>query len=430
MMKINPGRSTLIPVALVLAALAWAAGGRAPGPDVDRPARPAAAATWNELGPDGGDLRGVAFNPRNRKELTVVSLSGLVYKTANAGKTWTRTSILPEDLFDVAYAPSQPSLLYALGATALFRSEDGGKTWTRRAFPAGGRGDEGRLAVHPQAPDSVYAAGAWRAGSARWMTVFRTANGGKSWSAVKLAATSRDGMARGVAVDPGRPSTAFVVGGYDDTKKYYVFKTTDSGATWRDSTGAVQGLPYEIGVDPTDSNKVYAVTTHSFYKSSDGGTTWQDSLNNSFGRVLAIASGAPRILFASWEAHWIYKSLDAGKNWLHLQTDFNGDARRFATAPGDLRLATISGLIKSVNGGATWTTCQDGIRATRIAAVAAAPASRRLLYAVAYDFGFAKSADAGRTWSLLWPIYGCESIPCLSVHPRNSKKLLVVLESG
>ncbi len=285
------------------------------------------------------------------------------------------------------------------------------------------------LAVNPKAPDTVFAAGNIRSGSSKWMAVFKTTNGGQSWTATKLAATSHDGTARSVAVDPINTSTVFVCGGYEDTKKYYIFKSVDSGKTWRDFTGTVQGAPYELIVDPADSAKVYVTTTSRFFQSHDGGKTWQDSGGDGFGSTMGLSATSPRVLFTCFDTGWVYKSLD-GYNWTHLKTGFYGEARRFAIVPGEIHLASISGLIRSVNGGVTWTLNQEGITATRIAAVAPAPSSPSLLYAVAYDQGVAKSADAGRTWKIVWPIYGCESIPSLSVHPKNSNRLLVLLESG
>lgn len=411
---------------IVLPAVVWML---AAAPE-QRPS-PEAAPDWNELGPCGGDIRGIAVNPDNRRKLFAVSNSGQVFKTDNSGTLWTRTACLPDDLYDIAFSPSRPAVLYALGADALFRSEDGGETWTRRPYPSGGHGDEGRLAVHPQMPDTVYAAGQIRSGSLKWMAVFKTTNGGKSWTAAKLAATSHDGASYCVAIDPLQPSTVFVGGGYGDTKKYFIFKSTDSGTTWRDFTGTVKGVPREIIVDPADSAKVYVTTYGSlgFFQSRDGGKTWQGGSGEGFGWTMGLSPTNPRTFFTSADVMVVYRSF-GGANWVDLRTGFFGISRRIAIAPGGIHLASISGLIKSANGGSTWTSNQEGIKATRIAAVAPAPSSPNLLYTVAYEQGVYKSVDGGRTWKIVWPIYGCESIPGLSVHPKNPNRLLVLLESG
>ncbi|MCJ7586640.1 MAG: hypothetical protein MUQ00_01890 [Candidatus Aminicenantes bacterium] len=412
---------------IVLPAVVWML---AAAPE-QRPS-PEAAADWNELGPCGGDIRGIAVNPDNRRKLFAVSNSGQVFKTDNSGTLWTRTACLPDALYDIALSPSRPAVLYALGADALFRSEDGGETWTRRPYPSGGHGDEGRLAVHPKAPDTVFAAGNLRSGTSKWMAVFKTTNGGKSWSATKLAATSYNGASYCVAIDPLNPSTVFVGGGYDDTKKNYIFKSTDSGTTWSDFTGTAKGIPRDIIVDPTDSAKVY-VTSWSggggFFQSSDGGKTWQGTSGDGFGLTMGLTLTNPRTFFTSVGADWIYKSIGGG-NWTDIKTGFYGDSRRFAVVPGRLYLSSVSGVIKSDNGALTWTSNQGGIKATRIAAIAPALSSPNLLFTAAYEQGISKSVDAGRTWKLLWHIYGCESIPNLSVHPKNANRLIVILESG
>jgi len=52
------------------------------------------------------------------------------------------------------------------------------------------------------------------------------------------------------------------------------------------------------------------------------------------------------------------------------------------------------------------------------------------MFTAVYDQGVLKSINAGRTWETLFKIGGCESLPALSVHPKNLKRLLVILESG
>jgi len=413
-------------------AIAVSAAGWALSAGPERRHTPAAAAGWNELGPSGGDIRGIAVNPDNRRKLFAVSMSGQVFKTENSGTLWTRTACLPDALYDIALSPSRPAVLYALGADALFRSEDGGGTWTRRPYPSGGHGDEGRLAVHPRAPDTVFAAGNIRSGTSKWMAVFKTSNGGKSWAEAKLAATSQDGASYCVAIDPLNPSTVFAGGGYGDTKKNYIFKSTDSGETWRDFTGSVKGVPREIIVDPADSAKVYVTSWGGgggFSQSRDGGKTWQGDSGEGFGRAMGLSPTNPRTFFTSPDSGWVYRS-SGGENWIDLKTGFFGISRRLAISAGGIHLASIAGLIKSANNGSTWTWNQEGVKATRVAAVAPAPTSPNLMFTAVYDQGVLKSINAGRTWETLFKIGGCESLPALSVHPKNLKRLLVILESG
>jgi len=418
-------RRSWMPTLMGLLAAAWISAAPERGP---APAAPAAPA-WSELGPSGGDIRGFAVNPVASKKLVAVSRSGQVFGSKNSGASWTRTARPSKELFDVACAPGRPAVLYALGLDAVFRSDDGGRTWQRRPLPSGGGGDEGRLAVHPKLPDTLFVAGRFHSGSSTWMAAFKTVNGGKSWSAAKLAAETRKGLARGVAIDCLNPSTVYVCGGYEDLKKYYIFKSADAGTTWNDVTGTVQGIPRDIAVDPALSSTVFVTTSTGFYQSRDGGRTWQFSGGDGFGRALALSPTRPPVFFTSFSALWVYKS-PSGYDWTHLETGFNGDTRRLASAPGTIYLASISGLIKSIDGGVTWRSCQAGIKATRVAAVAPAPSSSNLLYTVAYEQGVSKSLDAGRTWTLLWPVFGCESIPALSVHPQKPSRLIVLLESG
>jgi photosystem II stability/assembly factor-like uncharacterized protein len=391
----------------------------------------APAPVWKEIGPSGGDVRSIAFNPAKPTDLRAVSKYGQVFQTSGAGTAWTLIAALEEELYGIAFAPGRPAVLYAQGPDALFRSEDGGRTWKRRPFPAGTSAAPAPLAVHPKSPDTVYVAGSVQSGSSKWMAVLKTADGGQAWSTAKLAATTaRNGAARGVAIDSLSGSAVFVCGYYADTKKGHVFKSGDGGRIWKDVTGTVAGIPNHIAVDPAAPTKVYLATSQGFFLSRDGGGAWLGNVGDYFGPALGMSPSEPRVLYESSIAHTFRKSASDGMTWDAGRTGFDGTSRGFAVTPGRIRLSTSMGIIMSVDGGATWTENQEGIRATRIDALGLAPSSANCLYAATVDQGVLKTTNGGRTWALVWPVTRCASYPELSVHPKNPNDILVILESG
>src|SRR5436309_1622334 len=150
----------------------------------------------------------------------------------------------------------------------------------------------GRIVIHPKNPDVVYVAALghlWGANPERG--VYKTSDGGKSWSQV-LKINDDTGVSD-IALDPESPDTVYAAayqrrrtpygfnGGGPDSA---IYKTTDAGATWKKLT---KGLPYEnggetgrIGLDiyRKDPNIVYAIVQHEkggTYRSEDKGEAWK-----------------------------------------------------------------------------------------------------------------------------------------------------------
>src|SRR6266478_5464976 len=208
---------------------------------------------------------------------------------------------------DFAVVENNPSIVYAGVASGgvwkttnnrqssswgdgVYKSLDGGKTWKKMGLEA--TRHIGRIVIHPKNPEVVYVAALghlWGPNPERG--VYKTSDGGKSWSQV-LKINDDTGVSD-IALDPESPDTlyaaayqrrrtpyGFNVGGPDSA----IYKTTDGGAAWKKLT---KGLPYENGGDTgrigldiyrKDPNIVYAVVQHEkggTYRSEDKGETWK-----------------------------------------------------------------------------------------------------------------------------------------------------------
>jgi photosystem II stability/assembly factor-like uncharacterized protein len=260
---------------------------------------------FREIGPAtmGGRIDDFAVVESNPNIVYVGTASGGVWKTTNNGTTW--EPIFDKEgvstIGDIAIAPSDPSVVWvgtgepnnrqsSSWGDGAYKSLDGGKTWKKMGLDA--TRHIGRIVIHPKNPDVVYVAALghlWGPNPERG--VYKTADGGKTWSQV-LKINDDTGVSD-IAMDPESPDTLYAAayerrrtpfgfnGGGPDSA---IYKTTDGGVNWKKLT---KGLPYENGGDTgrigldiyrKDPNIVYAIVQHEkggTYRSEDKGETWK-----------------------------------------------------------------------------------------------------------------------------------------------------------
>ena len=144
-----------------------------------------------------------------------------------------------------------------------------------------------------------------------------------------LGATIQNGYAQGsgprdvtaLAVDPSTPATL-----YAGTIKGGVFKSTNGGNSWTTiNSGLTSTFVFALAIDPSTPATLYAGTSGGVFKSTNGGTTWQPTTGaNPFltvggGRALAIDPSTPATLYAGTFAFGVFKSTNGGASW----TDVN-----------------------------------------------------------------------------------------------------------
>ena len=261
---------------------------------------------WRSIGPDrGGRSTAVAGSAARPLEYYFGATGGGLWKTTDGGTTWTPAAdkfLKSSSVGAVAVSESDPDVVYAgMGETQLrgniiqgdgvYRTSDGGKTWSHA-----GLADSkaiARLRVHPKHPDIVYAAvlgDPYAATEARG--VYRSRDGGKSWDRVLFRDTKTGAV--DLSMDPNAPDTLYAAlwevfrtphslssGGPGSG----LFKSTDGGATWTELTknpGLPAGLWGKVGVSvsPVDGTRVYA-----FVENEDGGVFVSDDGGATWTRV-------------------------------------------------------------------------------------------------------------------------------------------------
>ena len=170
-----------------------------------------------------------------------------VYKSTDAGATWKRTGLESSEhigriLIDprnsnVVYVASQGPLFSSGGERGLYRTTDGGVTWTRILHVSEDTGVSD-IVFQPNNPDVIYAAAYQRRRAVGQMVgggpeggIFKTTNAGRNWSRLTKGLPAGDTGRAGLAVDPRHPQRVYAL---VDAKRHEsgFFRSDDGGVNW------------------------------------------------------------------------------------------------------------------------------------------------------------------------------------------------------
>jgi len=336
----------------------------------------------------GGRIDDFAVVESDPDIVYVGAASGGVWKTANAGTTWEpifdKEGV--STIGDVTLAPSDPSIVWvgtgepnnrqsSSWGNGVYKSTDAGKTW--RNMGLADSHHIGRIVIHPTDPNVVYVAALghlW--GPNKERGVYKTTDGGKTWT--QSLFISEDTGVVDIAMDPQSPDTLYAAA-YERRRTPYgfngggpdggLYKTTDAGATWKKLT---KGLPYAEGGDVgrigisiyrRNPNIVYAIVQHAkggVFRSEDKGESWTkmsdtDPRPSYYSQIVVDPNNDLRI--------WVmgapmYYSEDGGKTFVNNRvTRIHGDYHAMWINPANsnhMIVGTDGGIHRSYDGGRTW----------------------------------------------------------------------------
>ena len=398
------------------------------------------AASWQALGPEGGNFVGTVINPENASQvITIAGDAGIAYRTDDGGATWSRLSAIADSgLFDM-YAYDF-STLYATDGSICYRSDDGGVSWSKHPFPSVSGSDQvqiKQLCVHPTDPDTIFAAGTLKEQSTGKVVLryLKSTDGGETWSAQDLYDCIKL-YVNGMTIAKTDPNQIYICG-YAKREAGWtgvLFKSADGGDTMTDLSSSLEislgDVFQDVAVDPTDADRVYLPTVNWTRHSTDGCATLQKS-SPGRGYAIAIDPTDPSIIYVVL-SNDIYQSTDYAQSWTR-QDDLleTSSALHIAVAPSDsnqIYISTTKGLFVSKNGGNTYSLLNNGINAFRIPTLALAPSNPSRLLIQIGGKGIVSSDDSGMHW-----ISSILTIPCIEsllIHPTNPNRVLALQGYG
>ncbi|HEY6928928.1 MAG TPA: YCF48-related protein [Thermoanaerobaculia bacterium] len=397
--------------------------------------------TWTRGSGINGDVEVILSHPARPSTLFAVLRSTVLSKSEDGGVTWKLTpGIVAAGHFgpiisSIIGDPNDADIVYVTTDQGLFRTLDGGATWTLLSQNLDVSGSS-VLAIDPSRSASLYFS---RSGSG----LYRSTDAGASWT------LSRSGLPQSsissLAVDPQHPATVFA------STPDGVFASADSALTWTRSSAGIRGaLIQTVAIDPTQSSVAFAGTDHGLFRTRNGGRSWDVSgLTGHSVYGIAMSASEPSTLFASTDS-FVFKSVDAGETWLAANAGFasslffGGDSvvslAMDPNTPTTLYASTPDGLYKSTDNGGSWlkTKLRDEIFALTID-----PSSPSVIYAgteADYSYGgifgtfdlLMKSTDGGVSWnkSQKGLPEGSATITAIAIDPSNASVLYAGTDAG
>jgi photosystem II stability/assembly factor-like uncharacterized protein len=345
-----------------------------------------------------GRIADIVIHPEDRNTWYVAVGSGGVWKTENAGTTWTPI-FDDQDSYStgcITIDPNNPNTIW-LGTgenvsgrhvgygDGIYRSRDGGQHWENMGLANSQH--IGMIRIDPRDSNTIFVAAQgplWSGGGDRGL--FKSTDGGQNWRKVLgdgLGNTESDDRYTGVSeihMDPRNPDVMYAVAWQrlrtvaalmDGGPGTGIHKSEDGGETWRELT---EGLPEEVmgktglAISPQQPDVIYATIelanrAGGFWRSADGGESWEkqnEYLSSGTGphyyqELFASPHQFDRVYQMDVQMH---VTENGGEDFTKLDHETkHSDHHAMAFRPDDedyLLVGTDGGIYESLDLGTTW----------------------------------------------------------------------------
>lgn len=370
---------------------------------------------WSVEGPEGGSIHDLAADPVTPNYFYALGHTA-VFRSTDGGVTWTErsTGITTQLRGRLAHSRTSAGTLFAMGSRKLFHTNNGGMSWQDRSPALPPDASFQSIALSPTLSGRVYLARLDH-------QVLRSDDNGLSWTT--LAALPTTLFLSVIAAHPSDADRALAAGIDNGSGDLRLYRTVNAGASWAEITcggtcpwtGATgQNRPQDLQYAGF-SGDVFLTTPDTTYKSTDFGTNWT-TLGVHLGQRLSVnPSNSNEVLGTGLGVAY---TTDGGATVDHDRDTFPGNATAVSEStalvhnpfnPNIVLAGTpVNGVYRRTTppmggSGGTWVRSDDGIRAQLIRAIAVAPGGFRVHAGVSDVFSpgepVAVSTDAGATWT-------------------------------
>ena len=354
---------------------------------------------WRCIGPSrGGRVVAVAGDPVNTQVFYFGAAAGGIWKTVDGGTYWENVSdgfLSSAAVGALQVAPSDPNVIYAgMGESTIridvsygdgvYKSTDAGKTWTNLGLKE--TRHIGEIRIHPDNPDVVYVAALGHAfGPNKERGVYRSTDGGKSWEQILFR--SEQAGAIDLSMDPNNPRILYA-SFWEAYRDFWslnsggpgssIYRSTDGGDTWTELTnkpGLPKGTLGKIGVAaaPAKGGRVWAIIEAEeagLYRSDDSGESWTRTSGNRdlihrpwyYCHIFADPQHADTVYLTNLQ---MWRTSDGGTTFKEITTPHgdNHDLWIDPSNPQRMVQGNDGGANVSFNGGETWSTIYNQLTA-------------------------------------------------------------------
>ncbi|HYK03721.1 MAG TPA: hypothetical protein VE974_18325 [Thermoanaerobaculia bacterium] len=313
---------------------------------------------------------------------------GVIAVSSDSGRTWERRDAGLEDFSvrAIAVDPNDANFVVAGGLTGVYRSRNAGKTWTKISDQI----NVESLAIDPRSQDRIFV-GTWRQG-------WRTDDGGKSWKHVADGMVLDTDMFH-ITIDPAKPDNVWVA------TCGWVYNSQNGGDKWtRYRDGFNNRRIHDVDIDPCDKDVIYAGSVAGLYRTEDHGKSWYVMSDESLViNSVVLHPQRPQRIVLGIEGDGVYLSNDRGKTFQRTSDGLH-NLRITNIAPDPFRKNRVyasvvfggnaSGIYRSDDAGKTWEKASKIALPEVLSMTIATEADAEVKFVAGTEKGFFYSNDA------------------------------------